>query len=180
MAAEQNAPPMQPPGTDMTVISFRDQLWINSYPLDRNYVFDYFALSPFYDITCNNEMLRRRSIHPLDRSHLSKMTGLEYVIRMSWSKILALDLSPGIEMHPGLTFLLDEEKKVVMICETWYNFEDEPGTRSNDMIYIVGEDNEVTVKDFGIDTLDGCVPVILDYVPSLARIERAGGKKKRM
>ncbi|CAA7045851.1 unnamed protein product [Microthlaspi erraticum] len=79
-AAEQIAPPMQPPGTDMTGICFRDQLWINSYPLDRNYVFDYFALSPFYDITCNNETLRRRSIHPLDHSHLSKMTGLEYVI----------------------------------------------------------------------------------------------------
>lgn len=70
-AAEQIAPPMQPPGTDMTGICFRDQLWINSYPLDRNYVFDYFALSPFYDITCNNELLRRRSIHPLDHSHLS-------------------------------------------------------------------------------------------------------------
>ncbi|CAH8361723.1 unnamed protein product [Eruca vesicaria subsp. sativa] len=79
-AAEQIAPPMQPPGTDMTGICFRDQLWINSYPLDRNYVFDYFALSPFYDITCNNEILRRRSVHPLDHSQLSKMTGLEYVI----------------------------------------------------------------------------------------------------
>ncbi|ESQ47732.1 hypothetical protein EUTSA_v10021373mg [Eutrema salsugineum] len=79
-AAEQIAPPMQPPGTDMTDICFRDQLWINSYPLDRNYVFDYFALSPFYDITCNNETLRRRSVHPLDHSHLSKMTGVEYII----------------------------------------------------------------------------------------------------
>nr|VDC71901.1 unnamed protein product [Brassica rapa] len=79
-AGEQIAPPLQPPGTDMTGICFRDQLWINSYPLDRNYVFDYFALSPFYDITCNNEILRRRSVHPLDHSQLSKMTGLEYVI----------------------------------------------------------------------------------------------------
>ncbi|KAL2454081.1 Mediator of RNA polymerase II transcription subunit 6 [Abeliophyllum distichum] len=38
------APP--PPGTDMTRICFRDQLWLNTYPLDRNLVFDYFALSP--------------------------------------------------------------------------------------------------------------------------------------
>ncbi|KAG7582814.1 Mediator complex subunit Med6 [Arabidopsis suecica] len=79
-AADQIPPPSQPPGTDMTGISFRDQLWINSYPLDRNYIFDYFALSPFYDTTCNNEILRRRSIHPLDLSHLSKMTGLEYML----------------------------------------------------------------------------------------------------
>ncbi|XP_010939752.1 mediator of RNA polymerase II transcription subunit 6 [Elaeis guineensis] len=69
-----------PPGTDMTGICFRDQLWLNTYPLDRNLVFDYFALSPFYDWSCNNEQLRSRSIHPLDLSHLSKMTGIEYVL----------------------------------------------------------------------------------------------------
>ncbi|KAK8921446.1 Mediator of RNA polymerase II transcription subunit 6 [Platanthera zijinensis] len=69
-----------PPGTDMTGICFRDQLWLNTYPLDRNLVFDYFALSPFYDWTCNNEQLRSRSIHPLDSSFLSKMTGNEYVL----------------------------------------------------------------------------------------------------
>ncbi|XP_058067644.1 mediator of RNA polymerase II transcription subunit 6 [Magnolia sinica] len=69
-----------PPGTDMTGICFKDQLWLQSYPLDRNLVFDYFALSPFYDWTCNNEQLRMRSIHPLDISHLSKMTGNEYML----------------------------------------------------------------------------------------------------
>ncbi|GFP83910.1 mediator of RNA polymerase ii transcription subunit 6 [Phtheirospermum japonicum] len=72
------APP--PPGTDMTGISFRDQLWLNTYPLDRNLVFDYFALSPFYDYSCNNEQLRLRAIHPLDISHLSKMTGMEFML----------------------------------------------------------------------------------------------------
>ncbi|KAK6148789.1 hypothetical protein DH2020_016314 [Rehmannia glutinosa] len=72
------APPT--PGTDMTSICFRDQLWLNTYPLDRNLVFDYFALSPFYDYSCNNEQLRHRAIHPLDISHLSKMTGTEYML----------------------------------------------------------------------------------------------------
>ncbi|KAL2609253.1 hypothetical protein R1flu_027826 [Riccia fluitans] len=71
---------VQPPGTDMTSISFRDQLWLNQFPLDRNLVFDYFALSPFYDRTCNNEQLRMRQIHPLDPSHLTKMTGIEYIL----------------------------------------------------------------------------------------------------
>ncbi|KAM5579256.1 hypothetical protein ABKV19_009174 [Rosa sericea] len=70
----------QPPGTDMTGICFKDQLWLSSYPLDRNLVFDYFAISPFYDWTCNNEQLRQRAIHPLDISHLSKMTGTEYML----------------------------------------------------------------------------------------------------
>ncbi|XP_020090764.1 mediator of RNA polymerase II transcription subunit 6 [Ananas comosus] len=77
-AAAAALPP--PPGTDMTGICFRDQLWLNTYPLDRNLVFDYFALSPFYDFSCNNETLRARSIHPLDLSHLSKMTGNEYML----------------------------------------------------------------------------------------------------
>ncbi|KAK9231608.1 hypothetical protein WN943_021846 [Citrus x changshan-huyou] len=72
------APP--PPGTDMTGICFRDQLWLNTYPLDRNMIFDYFTLSLFYDRTCNNEQLRMRSIHPLDISQLSKMTGIEYML----------------------------------------------------------------------------------------------------
>ncbi|KAB2008013.1 hypothetical protein ES319_D10G069000v1 [Gossypium barbadense] len=73
-------PAMQPPGTDMTGICFRDQLWLNTYPLDRNLIFDYFALSPFYGWTCNNEKLRMQSIHPLDISQLSKMTGIEYML----------------------------------------------------------------------------------------------------
>ncbi|KAL5576850.1 hypothetical protein UlMin_018549 [Ulmus minor] len=75
---EGGPPAAQPlPGTDMTGICFRDLLWLNSYPLDRNLVFDYFALSPFYDWTRNNEQLRMRSIHPhpfdrnLDLSRLS-------------------------------------------------------------------------------------------------------------
>lgn len=62
------------PGTEMTSISFRDQLWLSAYPLDRNLVFDYFALSPFYDRTCNNEQLRMEAIHPLDMTHLSYVT----------------------------------------------------------------------------------------------------------
>ncbi|KAL0341946.1 UNVERIFIED_CONTAM: Mediator of RNA polymerase II transcription subunit [Sesamum calycinum] len=73
------APP--PPGTDMTGICFRDQLWLNTYPLDRNLVFDYFALSPFYDYSCNNEQLRLRAIHPSTfLTSRKKMTGTEYML----------------------------------------------------------------------------------------------------
>ncbi|KAL5056359.1 hypothetical protein RYX36_037041 [Vicia faba] len=77
---DDGVPTAQPPETDMTGICFRDQLWLNTYPLDRNLVFDYFALSPFYDWTCNNEQIRMRSLHPLDPSQLTKMTGIEYVL----------------------------------------------------------------------------------------------------
>ncbi|KAL5539508.1 hypothetical protein UlMin_042951 [Ulmus minor] len=65
---EGGPPAGQPPlGTDMTGICFRDQLWLHSYPLNRNLVIDYFTLFPFYNWTCNNELLRM------------KMTGLEYM-----------------------------------------------------------------------------------------------------
>ncbi|KAI4962861.1 hypothetical protein ZWY2020_025229, partial [Hordeum vulgare] len=50
-------------------ICFRDQLWLNTYPLDCNLVFDYFALS-FYDITCNNESSARAK-STLDMSQLT-------------------------------------------------------------------------------------------------------------
>ncbi|GAV75935.1 Med6 domain-containing protein [Cephalotus follicularis] len=76
-SSEGNPPPV---GTDMTGICFRDQLWLNTYPQDRNFIFDYFALSPFYDWSCNNQQLRLQSLHPLDMSHLMKMTGIEYVL----------------------------------------------------------------------------------------------------
>ncbi|RZC63901.1 hypothetical protein C5167_025651 [Papaver somniferum] len=84
------------PGTDMTGICFRDQLWLNSYPLDRNLVFDYFALSPFYDFSCNNEQLRMQQIHPLDISHLQKMTGIKF--------------SPSEVMEPHL-FVIKKQKR---------------------------------------------------------------------
>ncbi|KAI4330462.1 hypothetical protein MLD38_028751 [Melastoma candidum] len=69
-----------PTATDMTGICSRDQLWLNSYPIDDNLVFDYFALSPFSDWSCNNEQLRLRSVHRLDSSQLTKMTGIEYML----------------------------------------------------------------------------------------------------
>lgn len=76
------------PGTEMTSISFRDQLWLSAYPLDRNLVFDYFALSPFYDRTCNNEQLRMESIHPLDMNHLSYVTISLLVLRVNPFNVL--------------------------------------------------------------------------------------------
>ncbi len=56
-------------------VSFADDDWIRSYGLGSHNALDYFALSPFYDTTCNNEKVKmqRREFAQLD-----KMTGLEY------------------------------------------------------------------------------------------------------
>lgn len=76
---------MEEPGTlatELTGLCFRDQLFLNMVggTLQAAHVFDYFALSPFYDRSCNNEQLRAKSIHPLDTAHLTQMAGWEYVL----------------------------------------------------------------------------------------------------
>ncbi|PWA63829.1 Mediator complex, subunit Med6 [Artemisia annua] len=62
----------------MTGICFRDQLWLNTYPLNRNLVFDYFELSPFYDYTFTHAAMNNSGctqfIRPLDISHLSAIS----------------------------------------------------------------------------------------------------------
>ncbi|XP_019082383.1 PREDICTED: F-box protein ETP2-like [Camelina sativa] len=93
---------------------------------------------------------------------------------VSWSKVLALELSPDLQIWHDVTFLLGEEKKVVICCETAVDVD-----MSRDMIYIVGEDNVVTHVKLGVNEIDGCRPALLNYVPSLVQIEQAGGKQDK-
>ncbi|XP_023641590.1 F-box protein ETP2 isoform X2 [Capsella rubella] len=88
---------------------------------------------------------------------------------VSWSKVLALDLNPDLKLWNDASFLLGEEKKVVMSCEKLSNDEVEVD-KIRDMIYIVGEDNVVTEVEIGATEIDGCRPVLLNYVPSLVQI----------
>uniref|UniRef100_A0A1J3GA24 F-box protein n=1 Tax=Noccaea caerulescens TaxID=107243 RepID=A0A1J3GA24_NOCCA len=97
---------------------------------------------------------------------------------VSWSKVLAFHMRPGLQLFDQARFLLDDEKKVVMLAPSCLDFDDE--TKSRDMIYIVGEDNEATQVDFGPGIVDDEFRAdILYYFPSLVQIERAGGKRKR-
>ncbi|ESQ50335.1 hypothetical protein EUTSA_v10002009mg [Eutrema salsugineum] len=99
---------------------------------------------------------------------------------VSWTKVLALDLSHAdLQIDHDTNFLFDEDKKVVMICENWLDLEDETETKNKDVISIVGEDNKVTQVDFGLEITEGRHVAILNYVPSLVQIEPAGGKRKR-
>ncbi|CAL9221402.1 unnamed protein product [Arabidopsis halleri] len=94
---------------------------------------------------------------------------------VSWSKVLALDLSPRLQIWNDASFLLGKEKKVVMCCEKLIDVTH----KVKDMVYIVGVDNVVTEVEFGVDEMDGCRAVIFNYVPSLIQIEQAGGNRKR-
>lgn len=88
---------------------------------------------------------------------------------VSWSKVLVLDLSRDHQITHFGSFLLDEEKKVVMCYETWYDPEEE--NKSKEMIYIVGEDSKVTELDLGVDITGRYGQTILNYTPKFGSIE---------
>ena len=76
---------------------FMDTTWLQSHPLTEKTVLDYFSLSPFYDRSCNNEILRMQrmyrgdlgpdAITPIDdawmNEQLALMTGIEYIVHHS-------------------------------------------------------------------------------------------------
>eukprot|EP01104_Vermistella_antarctica_P015673 TRINITY_DN5199_c0_g2_i1.p1 TRINITY_DN5199_c0_g2~~TRINITY_DN5199_c0_g2_i1.p1 ORF type:complete len:205 (-),score=26.08 TRINITY_DN5199_c0_g2_i1:80-694(-) len=63
---------------DPTQISFKDPQWLQAFPLNNLSVLDYFALSSFYDRTCNNEQLKMQR---LSLDNLRDMRGIEYVLK---------------------------------------------------------------------------------------------------
>lgn len=62
---------------DLATTSFLFQRWLDEYPLNPHTVLDYFKHSPFYDRTCNNEIIAQQKLPP---SHLRSLRGVEYVL----------------------------------------------------------------------------------------------------
>lgn len=56
----------------MELTSFKDVNWLKYNILNRDNALEYFSLSPFYDRTCNNELLKMQSIET------TLNTGIEY------------------------------------------------------------------------------------------------------
>lgn len=65
---------------DRSGICFRDDAFLQHYALANENVLDYFALSPFYERSCNNELCKMQR---MDYSHLLDMVGIEYVLHAS-------------------------------------------------------------------------------------------------
>jgi len=79
---------------------------------------------------------------------------------LSWIKFLTVDLKPEIKY--GIKFLVDEENKVLVYEQNFVI------NGKNNMIYVVGEDNEVREVVFRV----GLKPLFFYYVPSLTQIRQ--------
>lgn len=49
---------------DLSGVCWRDDQWLQFFPLTRLSALDYFALSPFYDRSCNNEQAKLQGLDP--------------------------------------------------------------------------------------------------------------------
>lgn len=56
---------------------WRFEGWINAWPLSRTTVLDYFKHSPFYDRSCNNEVIFMQNKDPTQLKH---QKGIEYEV----------------------------------------------------------------------------------------------------
>lgn len=55
---------VRPEDDDLTGVCWRDDPWLQFFPLNQMTALDYFALSPFYDRTCNNEQAKLLGLQP--------------------------------------------------------------------------------------------------------------------
>jgi hypothetical protein len=58
-------------------LSFMDAAWLQTYGLSRDNVLDYFYLSPFYDLTSNNQTIRAQRVTTI---YLLNLIGLEFIL----------------------------------------------------------------------------------------------------
>ncbi|KAL1206559.1 putative F-box protein [Cardamine amara subsp. amara] len=83
---------------------------------------------------------------------------------VSWSKVLTVDLTPELCIKGLISFLVDEERKFIVLCNVILR----SGVPMKQFVYIVGEDNKVNQVYSGFTS---SLPLLFDYVPSLTQIQ---------
>jgi hypothetical protein len=63
---------------DLALQCFRDDIWLRSFPLNKQTALEYLSHSQFYDPGCCNEQLKVQLRPPEDEAALSLMTGVQY------------------------------------------------------------------------------------------------------
>lgn len=53
-----------PTPLDQTELRWRDNIFLQQFPLNQHTVLDYFSTSDFYDEACNNAECRRQGLNP--------------------------------------------------------------------------------------------------------------------
>lgn len=90
------------------LISFHDPVWLETFPLTKDTAMDYFALSTFYDKTCNNQQCKMQRL-PLES--MKQMKGIEYELILSKEPSLfvirkQVRHSPETVTHTGTYYVL--------------------------------------------------------------------------
>ena len=71
-------PVARPEDEDQTGVCWRDDQWLQFFPLTRQSALDNFSLSPFYDRSCNNEQAK---LQGMDASKLACAAPLQPWLR---------------------------------------------------------------------------------------------------
>lgn len=82
---------------DLTSVVWQDKRWLSLFPLNADTVLDYFSLSQFYDVRCNNELIKMQR---LDKSLLKTMAGIEYALSDSPSPGLFIITKSRRSLNP--------------------------------------------------------------------------------
>ena len=104
--------------TDQIDVCWVDENWVNTWGLGAHNVLDYFACSQFYDLSCNNEILKMQN-KPVTIENLSKLSGIEYILERSSENDFDLNTSKkltakstintSITLHEPFLFVITKQ-----------------------------------------------------------------------
>ncbi|XP_019092246.1 PREDICTED: probable F-box protein At5g47300 [Camelina sativa] len=103
-------------------------------------------------------------VHPINTSSRTEIwvtNDIDETEKVSWSMLVAVDLNLVTDCFRcvSVSFLVGEDKKVLVCIDN--------GTDGNNMVFIVGLDNQVRQVNLG---LASNWPFLFSYVPSLTQI----------